>query len=152
MSVLDILKLPQIKDGISAGGICLVVILSLLQISKIPVNPWSAILKWIGNRLNADLTKKINAIEKKLDLHIQESEKKELSDTRRDILEFANSCMNKRKHTQEQFKFILKECDEYEEYVDKNHIRNGEIQAAIAEIKRIYAKCLQENSFLKEGE
>lgn len=152
MSIVEILKLPQLKDGLSIGGLALVVILSLLQISKIPVNPWSAILKWIGNHLNADLNTKIGDIEKKLDKHIEESEKKEISDTRRDILEFCNACMNKRKHTKEQFVFVIKECDEYEEYVEKNHIRNGEITAAIEEIRRLYSRCLQQGDFLKEGE
>lgn len=152
MSIVEILKLPQLKDGLSIGGLALVVIFSLLQISKIPVNPWSAILKWIGNHLNADLNTKIGDIEKKLDKHIEESEKKEISDTRRDILEFCNACMNKRKHTKEQFVFVIKECDEYEEYVETNHIRNGEITAAIEEIRRLYSRCLQQGDFLKEGE
>jgi len=152
MSILDILKLPQIKDGISIGGIALVIILSLLQVSKIPVNPWSAILKWLGNHLNADLKAEISSIGKKLDRHIEESEKKELSDTRRDILEFCNACMNKRRHTKEQFVFVIKECDEYEKYVEENHIRNGEITAAIEEIRRLYTRCLQQGDFLKEGE
>jgi len=149
---MDLIDLAKVKDGLSTGGIIVFVILSMIQVSKIPFNPWSAILKWIGNKLFADIKAQVTEIGEKLDKHIEESEKKELSDTRRDILDFCNACMNKRKHTQEQFKFVLKECDAYEEYVEKNHIKNGEIAAAIAEIKRIHAKCLQENSFLKEGE
>lgn len=152
MSILDIMRLPQIKDGLSVGGIILVVVLSILQVSKIPVNPWSAILKWLGNHLNADIRKQVTSIESKLDAHIAESVEKELVDTRRDILGFCNACMNKRKHTREQFVFVLKECDTYEEYIEKNNVHNGEITAAIAEIKRLYSKCLRENSFLQEGE
>lgn len=152
MSIIDILKLPQLKENLGIGSIILVVILSLVQVSKIPWNPWSAILKWIGNRLNADLTTRMSELETKLDEHIQAEEKKELMDMRRDILDFCNACMNKRKHTKEQFKFVLKECDSYEKYIDENKMHNGEIAAAIAEIKRLYAKCIQENSFLKEGE
>jgi hypothetical protein len=145
-------NLAKLHDGLSVGGIAILIVLSLLQFTKIPINPWTKIFKWIGNKLNEDLKKDIAEVNTKLDKHIEESEKKDLSDTRRDILEFCNSCMNKRKHTQEQFKFIIKKCDIYEAYVEKHHIKNGEIQAAIAEIRRIYTKCLQENSFLKEGE
>ena len=83
---------------------------------------------------------------------IKESEIKSLEDTRRDILDFSNACMNKRKHTQEQFRFILKRCDEYEKYIEKNHLKNGEIKNAIEEIRRLHKKCLQDNTFLKEGE
>lgn len=152
MSILDMVNLAKLHDGLSVGGIAILIVLSLLQFTKIPINPWTKIFKWIGNKLNEDLKKDIAEVNTKLDKHIEESEKKDLSDTRRDILEFCNSCMNKRRHTQEQFKFIIKKCDIYESYVEKHHIKNGEIQAAIAEIRRIYTKCLQENSFLKEGE
>ena len=77
---------------------------------------------------------------------------KSLQDTRRDILEFANSCMNGRKHTMEQFDFVIKQCDEYEMYIKKTDTKNGVIEAAIKEIRRLYEKCRHENSFLKEGE
>ncbi len=60
--------------------------------------------------------------------------------------------MNKRRHTKEQFDFVIKECDTYEKYIKKNEIKNGVIEAAINEIRRIYQKCIHENSFLKEGE
>ena len=152
MSIFDMVNLAKINDGLSVGGIVVIIVLSLLQFTKIPINPWTKIFRWIGNKLNEDLKKDIAEVNTKLDKHIEESEKKDLSDTRRDILEFCNSCMNKRRHTQEQFTYIIKKCDTYEAYVEKHHIRNGEIQAAIAEIRRIYTKCLQENSFLKEGE
>ena len=152
MSLLEILTLPQVKNGILVGGWGTVFLFSILQISNIPVNPWSWILKRIGNLLNADINAKVDAIGQKLDKHIEESEKKDISDMRRDILEFANQCMRKRRHSQEQFKFVLKECDAYEEYVEKHHIRNGEIKAAIEEIRRIYTRCLQQNDFLHEGE
>ena len=159
MSIFDMVNLAQINDGLSVGGIVVIIVLSLLQFTKIPINPWTKIFRWIGNKLNEDLKKDNEGLKKdiaevntKLDKHIEESEKKDLSDTRRDILEFCNSCMNKRRHTQEQFIFIIKKCDVYEAYVEKHHVKNGEIQAAIAEIRRIYTKCLQENSFLKEGE
>lgn len=152
MSVIDILKLPQVKDGISLGSIALVILLSMIQVSKIPWNPWSAILKWLGNKLNADLTERLEKVESKLDDHIAESEQKELMDMRRDILDFCNACMNKRRHTKEQFKFVIKECDAYEKYIEEKHIKNGEITAAVKEIRRLFEKCIQENSFLEEGE
>lgn len=133
-------------------------------IPKIKWSPWSAIIRWIGSRFNDKIDKKmdtvhgeIKALDKKIDYvqtqlseHITESEKKSLEDTRRDILEFANACMNGRKHTKEQFDFMIKKCDSYELYIKKNEIKNGVIEAAIKEIRRLYEKCIQEHSFLKE--
>jgi len=150
MSIIDILKLPQVKDGMSIGGWLIIIILSLLQVSKINVNPWSSILKWLGNHLNADLLKRLKDVEDKLDGHIKAESDKELMDMRRDILDFCNACMNHRKHTQEQFKFVIKECDTYEKYIEDNHVKNGEITAAVKEIRRIYEQCIHDNSFLKE--
>ena len=135
-------------------------------IPKIKWSPWSTLIKWIGSRFNAKIDAKLDAVrgeivvlDKKVDYvqgelskHISESEIKALQDTRRDILEFCNACMYNRKHTKEQFDFMIKECDEYEKYIRKNDIKNGVVEAAIKEIRRLYDKCIQEHSFLKEGE
>ena len=135
-------------------------------IPKIKWNPWTTLIKWIGEQFNAKLDakldtvrgeivvldKKIDYVQGELSKHIAESEIKSLQDTRRDILEFCNACMNNRKHTKEQFDFMIRECDEYEKYIKKNDVKNGVIEAAIKEIRRLYEKCIQEHSFLKEGE
>lgn len=159
MSLKDILSLAALKDTLSWGGIAFVVIASLLQFSKININPWDSIFGWVGDRLNSKLLERLKGLETKmstiedsLNNHIRESEVKDLQDTRRDILEFANSCMNGRKHTKEQFDFIIKECDDYESYIEKNKIKNGVVTSAIREIRRLNDKCIQENSFLKEYE
>ena len=135
-------------------------------IPKIKWNPWSALFKYIGSKFNDkidkkmdglntkidDLDKKVERVDKDLNNHIKESEEATLQDMRRDILDFCNACMNKRRHTKEQFDFVIKECDRYETYIQTKKVKNGVVEAAIKEIRRIYDKCLQENSFLKEGE
>lgn len=134
-------------------------------IPKIKWNPWSTFIKWVGSRFNAKidakldtvrgelvvLDKKIDYVQGELSKHIAESEIKSLQDTRRNILDFCNACMNNRKHTKEQFDFMIQECDEYEKYIKKNDVKNGVIEAAIKEIRRLYEKCIQEHSFLKKG-
>lgn len=158
-----------IKIGLTTTSFWgIVVFLMSIGIEVIPKckwSPWSALFKYIGSRFNdhidkkieelnnkvGDVDKKVEQVNKELKAHIAESEAKSLQDTRRDILEFSNSCMNKHKHTKEQFDFVIKQCDKYEDYVEKNKIKNGEITAAIKEIKRLYEKCIQDNGFLKEG-
>lgn len=131
-------------------------------IPKVKWSPWSALIKWVGSRFNTTIDRKmdvvrgeIKSLEGKIDFvqgelskHINESEIKALQDTRRDILEFCNSCMNGRRHTREQFDFVIKQCDDYDVYIHKNEIKNGVIEAAIAEIRRLYKKCIQEHDFL----
>lgn len=141
-----------LKEEAGIGLLILIVLMSIVQVSKININPWDWLLGVIGKKLNANILTEVEGIKKTLDEHIKADEKEKLENQRRDILEFANSCMNKRKHTQEQFNFVLKKCDEYEKYIEENHIKNGEITSAIEEIHRLYTKCRQENSFLKPGE
>lgn len=159
MSLKDLLSLTAIKNGVSVGGLIFIIIASLLQFSKININPWDAILGWIGNKLNAKMNKRLDLMDKEiarlndsLKGHISESEEKSLQDTRRDILDFANACMNGRKHTKEQFDFVISECDNYESYIESKNIKNGVVTSAIKEIRRLNDKCIQENSFLKEQE
>ena len=152
MPLNNFISLITIKDGLSIGGIILVIALSLIQVSSIKINPWDKLLGWFGSKINADTRQRLESLEKKLDEHIQESVEKSLRDSRTHILDFCNSCMNKRRHTREEFDYVIGLCDEYEEYIEQNNIKNGVITSAIAEIRRIYTRCLQKNDFLKEGE
>lgn len=148
---------------------------------KIKWNPWSSLIKWIGSKFNdkidskigdlkisfskkldgfgksvddriCELDRKVDKLQSDLSGHVIEAENKNLQDIRRDILDFCNACMNGRKHTKEQFDFVIHQCDYYEKYIHEHDIKNGVIEAAIKEIRRLYDKCIQEHSFLKEGE
>ena len=147
------------KDDISLVLLILTVLASLIQITPIKVNPWDKIFGWIGKKMNKDVSdqvkevrSEVKQVRKDLDTHIQDDKREKLEVQRRDILEFANACMNGRKHTQEQFTFVIKKCDEYEKYIEDNNLKNGEISSAIEEIRRLNSKCRQNNTFLKPGE
>ena len=160
MTILKLIELVEAnRDAINVWGLIIFALSLFVEFTPIKFNPWSAILGWIGSKTNARLNTKLSQIEKKvdklntdLDQHIAESVEKELKDTRKDILEFCNSCMNGRRHTKEQFEFVIKQCDAYTKYIRENHVENGYIESAIKEIKRLNDKCIQENSYLKEGE
>lgn len=159
MSITNLISLVDLKEGVSIGGLLLVILLTLIQITPVKWNPWDSILTWLGKKLNAGVKKEVDElkdslkeVEKKLDDHITESKVKDLKDTRRDILDFCSSSMNGQRHTQEQYRFVIKKCDEYELYVETNKIKNGEITSAIKEIRRRYDRHIQQNDFLREGE
>ena len=160
---MTVAKLVELIGGKADEWSFWAIIVFLLSIgvefTPIKWNPWTAILGWIGSRLNSRLNAKLEEIDQKvdklsgdLDKHIEESFAKELRDTRKDILNFCNSCMVGQKHTKEQFEFVIKQCDSYEKYIEDNKIKNGVIDAAIKEIRRLNQKCIEENSYLKEGE
>lgn len=182
MSFSDFLKAIGFQNTETFWGILIFLMsIGVEVIPQIKFNPWSTLLRWIGNNFNNKLNNKIDAkvdaldeklvkkdgelsnkideinskvdgLNKALQKHISESEIKSLQDTRRDILDFCNACMNGRRHTKEQFDFVIAECDSYERYVEDNDIKNGVIAAAIKEIRRLYDKCIQEHSFLVEAE
>ena len=164
MTFQDFLNYIGLKATTFWGLLIFLMSIGIEVIPKFKWNPWSTLIKWIGTRFNdkidkkvdkvreeiKDLDEKIDKVQSQLSNHITESELKTLEDTRRDILEFANACMNGRKHTKEQFEFMIKKCDTYELHIKENKIKNGVIEAAIKEIRRLYDKCIQEHSFLKE--
>lgn len=65
------------------------------------------------------------------------------------VLEFANSCLNKVKHTKKDFDNIIAENQEYEMLVQKYHLVNDVYTEDFNYIMKIYHRCLEENSFLK---
>ena len=141
------------------GVVAFLMSIGIEIIPKIRWKPWSTLLTWIGTRINAHVYDKVDALDKKVEAlnnelkkHIEDSNAKSLEDTRLSILDFCNSCMNKRRHTQEEYEFIMNQCDEYEKYIETNQIKNGVITSAIKEIRRLYDWCIQNDAFLKEGE
>lgn len=162
MTLYDIFhnfKYMELKDAFTFFFFIFVVLSTVIEITPIKINPWDAILKWIGDRLNKSTYAKIEEVEEKLNKHIEESNERDaaehdnqLKQKRKDITCFCNSCMRGKRHTQEQFDLMMSECDEYETYVRENHITNGVINSAISEIRRLYKKCLENNGFLIEGD
>ena len=118
-------------------------ILGLVEISPIKISP----LKWLGNKLNADVKKKqdeieakLTKVEGKLDEHVAQS-------YRNKILSFQNECLNGTKHTKEEFDEVIDACNLYEVYVRDNKLKNDKCELAICYIKRVYQKCQDERTF-----
>lgn len=146
---MNLIQIMDLKTGTSIAVFLILFLMTIIQIAPIKVNPWDKILVWFGNHMNADIVKRVDVIEEKLDEHIKDSSEERIRKIRADILDFGNACMNGRPHTKEEFEFVISECDAYENYIHKKNIKNGVATAAIKEIKRLYAIGLQNNSFLR---
>ena len=148
------MTMQQLMEMIVAdrGPIVLVIVavMTLLQVTPIKINPWSAIFKWLGKQLNTDVINKIDNVEKRLDKHIQESEESDLKARRVSILDFSSSIIRGVNYHREKFDFMINECDSYEKYCKENDIKNGVAEASIAEIRRIYQEHLRNADFLIE--
>ena len=162
MTFQDFLNFIGWKATTFWGVLIFLMSIGIEIIPKFKWNPWSTLIKWIGSRFNDKIDKKVDKVRseiKELDIkidnvqaelgkHITESDLKALEETRRDILEFANSCMLEQLHTQEQFEFMIKKCDVYKKYIKENKVENGVIESAMSEIDRLYKKCRREHKFL----
>lgn len=107
----------------------------------IKIQPVRALIGWVGKQLNRDMQKELDKLAKDFESHKVDS-------WRSEILEFANSCMNRRKHTKEEFDHIISVHDDYAEYVKVNEIENGQVTLAYEYIEKLYQRCLEKNSFL----
>lgn len=68
------------------------------------------------------------------------------------ILDFANTCYNKRKHTKREFENIIDENAVYEKLVEKHEVKNNVYKEDYDFIMKCYHKCQEEGTFLKEGD
>lgn len=68
------------------------------------------------------------------------------------VFEFANSCMNKVKHTKKDFDNIISENQDYESYVEKYGLVNDVYTEDYEFIMKIYHICQENNSFLKDND
>ena len=67
------------------------------------------------------------------------------------VLDFANSCMNHRRHTKMDFQNIIDENTLYEELVKKYNLKNDVYKEDYAFIMQFYHDCQKNNSFLNEN-
>lgn len=125
------------------------VLLSLLEVSKIHINPWSGLAKLIGNALNADVLAEVKQTKKRLDDHIATDDERNANLLRTQILRFNDELVDDRKHTKEHFDEILSIIDEYETYCRTHEdYKNNKCAHAVANISRVYDERLEKHDFL----
>lgn len=139
----------NLKEILFGSGGVMFVLLSLLEVSKIPINPWSGLAKLIGNALNADVLAEVKQTKKRLDDHITTDDERNANLLRTQILRFNDELVDDRKHTKEHFDEILSIIDEYETYCRTHEdYKNNKCAHAVANISRVYDERLEKRDFL----
>lgn len=139
----------DLKEIFMGGGGVLVVLLTLVQIAPVKVNPWSAIAKAVGKAVNADVTKELCEIKKKLNDHVTMDDWRTADGHRTRILHFNNELLRSIDHTEEEFNEVLAEIDAYEEYCEEHpEYPNNRAVLAIENIRSNYKERLQKHDFL----
>lgn len=134
-----------------------VMLCTFVQISPIKINPWDILLGWIGERFNSGMNKKIDKVdervdkmEKQIDKHIKDNKHEEVQKKRQYLVEFVTEGVNGKRHTKESFETAIRACDEYEQFVKENNIKNGVINSTIHAIKAKYEEHLIKADFATE--
>lgn len=162
-------QLQSLWSSIGQYIIPIAFILSLIiQIVPIKINPWTKIFKWIGKLITEDTDKNIKQLIKKttelestitsvqndfktettaIIKGIDENEKDRI---RWEVLNFANSCRNGRRHTKDEFQHIIALNDKYKTLLEKTNDKNGVFEVEYQYILNLYNKYLREDDFLSE--
>ncbi len=152
MSIQEILAALGIKGVVSWGAGILLILSMLVEVSKIKINPWSALAKWLGRTINSDVTAELAVIKKKLDEHVTMDDRRNADGHRTRILHFNNELLREIDHTKEEFIEVLAEIDAYEHYCEEHpEYPNNRAVLAIENIQEVYKDRLKKHDFLQEG-
>ena len=132
---------------LSGGGVAL--FMTLLQISPIKIDPWTALAKALGRAINAEVLSEVRDTRKRLDEHIKVDDEREADRYREIILDFNNELMRGLGHTEEDFVEVLTIIDKYESFCkDHPDYPNSRAVHAVANIEKNYDKRLEKGDFL----
>lgn len=135
------------------GSGVLVIILTLVQLSPIKIDPWSAIGRAIGRVFNGAVIEKLDKMEaaqvetrRRLDEHIRVDDERNADLHRAYILRFNMELRRGMQHTDEDFNEILYNIKCYERYCkDHPEYQNNRAVHAIKHIENVYDERQEEN-------
>lgn len=142
----------NILEILTGGGGVVLVLMTLVQLAPIKINPWYRIARAIGRAINADVSKRLDDIEGKLDGHINMDDKRTADEHRARILHFNNELLRSIRHTKEEFIEILATIDSYEKYCETHpDYPNNRAVLAIENIREVYKERMKKRDFLQES-
>lgn len=138
-----------IEQMLAGGGGLILVAMTLIQISPVKVNPWTAMAKAIGRAINGEVIQKVDKLDRDLQTVRKEAAEQAAMNYRARILRFGDEVMHDVRHSKDHFDQVLHDITEYERYCKKNpDFENNMTALTSSRIKEIYRKCLEDNDFL----
>ena len=132
----------------SGGGAIIVILLGLIKVKPLEISVWSWLFRKIGKAFNGETLDRINAMESKLNAHLEAEEKERAITSRQRILRFADEMYTNTYHSREHFEEILEQVDAYNNYCQAHPtFQNGRTVTASKIIKEQYEECMKRKSF-----
>lgn len=116
-------------------------LITLVEFAPIKINPWKFIGRVIQKLLFGDILSELEKLKK-------EMKEDKIASIRWRVLDFANSCMQSRKHTREEWEHCIGELSVYENYCAENKIPNGVMEETAKYLRYTYQQRLIKNDFL----
>lgn len=139
----------KIQEILSWGVGAVVAVASLLEVSKLKINPWTAFFRLLGRAINADLLKEIESMQKRMEQSEQDRAEQDAIELRRRILLFGDEVARGVKHSEEHFNQILQDMTDYETYCQEHEdFKNDKTVITSERIKEAYKHCLKTGDFL----
>lgn len=168
------MTIQEIKELLLGNGTfwaCVIfVVLSMVEVSKIKINPWTKLASFFAKIINSEVIKKIDNLQGEVNGVKNEinNVKKEVQDVKQDmttfrkeedernatscrtrILRFGDEILHGIPHSKEHYNQILLDISTYEDYCsDHPKYKNNVAVATIKHIQRKYQEHLNDDSFL----
>ena len=131
------------------GGGGLVALLTIIQVSDIKINPWSAIGRAIGRAINGEVLDKVGALEAEVQGIKDDIEEQAAVNCRARILRFGDEVLHNDRHSKDHFDQTLRDIAKYELYCkDHPDFENNVTELTGQRIKEVYMRQLHDNDFL----
>lgn len=134
--MLDLL-LENLTNTITNPWVLIFGGMTLIEWVPIKIHPW----RWIGNLLFGSIRKDVQSLK-------AEITEMKVQNWRWNVLDFANSCKNNRRHTLDEWKHTISQLAEYESYIERNEITNGVFEEDARYLREEYQEHCRKNDFL----
>lgn len=143
MNIVDYLK-----DIFTNPTVIIFGAITLFEIVPIKINPWTTLFRWIGKAINGELKEQLSGLSSDVSELKSDFEMKKAEDMRWEILEFANTCRIGNEHSKDEWRHVMNQVSEYEEYTERKGITNGVIEEDTRFLRELYHERNLRNDFL----
>lgn len=128
---------------------------TFVEVSKIKINPWSSLFKWIGKKMNEEVMEEIKDMKKsdeeicKKQAEIERQQAIDTADTiKAEVFSFYNECKRGLKHSEAEFNHIAQQNKKYLAIIEVTKEPNGVYEAEYEYIMEIFKEAMAKNDFL----
>lgn len=138
-----------LKELLAGIGGSVLALMTLIQMSPLQINPWSALIRALGRAMNQDLLDKVDHLSEEVVQMKDQWGQDKAEGYRTHILRFGDEIMHGVPHSKEHFDQILKDIARYDAYCESHPLFENNVTGLTSQrIKEIYKERLEKGDFL----